>query len=93
MEKFVKYAEEVEGFEIEVDGESVQIRFHPLNPEALNHFDDKNNVVIVIEGSLKEGELVIEHMYIREFDKEFIVDKEYMEHFLGPWIEAIEHSI
>ncbi len=91
--KFTKYAEEVEGFEIDVIEDKVEIRFHPLNPDALNHFDDKANVTIIIEGKLREGILVIEKMYIREFNEVYDVDREYMEHFLGPWLEAIDHSI
>ena len=93
FEKFLRYIEEVEGFEIDRNGERIQIRYHPLNPEALNHFDDKNNITIILNGVVKGDLLIIDEMSIREFDKIYEVDREYMEHFLTPWLEAIDHSM
>ena len=91
--KFLKYAELTESYRVKVEETKVTVTFTPSNPDAISHFDDKENITIILEGEIDGENLVFQKMTIFEYNKPIEVDNEYMERFLGPWLEAIEHSV
>lgn len=91
--KFLKYSEVTESYSLRVDGENVIVTFTPSSPDALSHFEDKENITIVLEAKLDGEILKFYKMTIFEYNRPIEVDREYMENFLKPWLEAIEHSV
>ena len=91
--KFLRYAELTESYSIKVEETKVTVTFAPSDPDALSHFDDKESIIIVLEGKLDGDLLKFRKMTIFEYNKPIEVDSEYMERFLEPWLEAIEYSI